>query len=330
MRRRASRNATASGPGCSLESTRSGPRPQLGARRRSPFLHVQRRSVPLPTTPAEKVALFGTLFRGRTDVYPRRWENARTGKSGYSPHCANDWKKGVCRKPKVKCGECASRAFVPVTDRVLYDHLEGKIVAGVYPLVEGDRCHFVAVDFDGAGWQEDVRAYAEAARAVRLPVAVERSRSGNGAHAWFFFDGAVPAIAARQMAWYVLTEATSRRSEIGMSSYDRLFPNQDALPRGGFGNLIALPLQWEARQRGNSVFVDEAFRPFENQWEYLARCPRIPEDTVTLVAQEGTRRGRVVGVPVAKEDDDAPWSIPPSGASSPHRFRRTTLPSAVT
>lgn len=272
-----------------------------------------------PTTQAEKVALFGALFRGRTDVYPRRWENARTGKSGYSPHCANEWKRDVCRKPKVKCGECASREFVPVTERVLYDHLEGKIVAGVYPLVEGDRCHFVVLDFDGAGWQEDIRAYGETAHAVGLPVAVERSRSGNGAHAWFFFEDAVPAVAARQMASHVLTEAMSRRSEIGMRSYDRLFPNQDTLPRGGFGNLIALPLQWEARQRGNSVFVDEAFRPFENQWEFLARCPRIPGETVTLVAREAARGARVVGVPLAKEDDDAPTVDASRGQATPAR-----------
>jgi hypothetical protein len=216
--------------------------------------------LPVPTTQAEKVALFGRFFRGRTDVYPRRWENARTGKSGYSPHCAKEWKRG-CGKPKVKCGECTNKEFFPVTDRVLYEHLQGENVAGVYPLVDGDRCHSVAVDFDGAGWQQDVSAYASTARAVGLPVAIERSRSGNGAHAWFFFAAAVAASAARQLASYVLTEATSRRSEIGMKSYDRLFPNQDTLPRGGFGNLIALPLQWEARQHGNSVFLNDAFEP---------------------------------------------------------------------
>jgi len=257
------------------------------------------------------VALFGQLFRGRTDVYPRRWENARTGKSGYSPHCAKEWKRG-CGKPKVKCGECTNKEFFPVTDRVLYEHLQGEIVAGVYPLVDGDRCHFVAVDFDGAGWQQDVSAYASTARVVGLPAAIERSRSGNGAHAWFFFAAAVPASAARQLASYVLTEAMSRRSEIGMSSYDRLFPNQDTLPRGGFGNLIALPLQWEARQHGNSVFVNDAFQPFENQWEFLASVQRIPSRTVELIAGEALRRGRVLGVPLAREDNDAPWAAQPS------------------
>ncbi len=261
----------------------------------------------VPVTQAEKVALFAGLFRGRLDVYARRWENSRTGKSGYSPHCANEWKRGVCNKPKVKCGECAGKALVPVTDRVLHGHLQGEVVAGVYPLVEGDRCHFVAVDFDGAGWQGDVGAYAETARGAGLPVAVERSRSGDGAHAWFFFEAAVPAITARRMASCILTEARSRRSGIGMGSYDRLFPNQDTLPRGGFGNLIALPLQREARRRGNSVFVNEAFDPFEDQWEFLAGIPRIPEATAILVVGEALRRGRGLGVPLLREEE-VPWS----------------------
>jgi superfamily II DNA or RNA helicase len=267
----------------------------------------------VPASQERKVALFGSLFRGRADVYPRRWENGRTGKSGYSPHCANEWKRGLCEKPKVKCGECASKAFVPVTDEVLLQHLRGEVVAGVYPLVDGDRCHFVAVDFDGDGWQEDVGAYASTARDIGLPVAVERSRSGDGAHAWFFFEAAVLANMARHLASYVLTEAMSRRSQIGMRSYDRLFPNQDTLPRGGFGNLIALPLQWKARQQGNSLFVDESFQPYADQWEHLARLARIPAAVAADVAREATRRGRVFAVPLVREDDDAPWSLPPSG-----------------
>jgi superfamily II DNA or RNA helicase len=219
----------------------------------------------------------------------------------------------VCRKPKVKCGECPARAFVPVTDQVILEHLQGKIVAGVYPIVAGDRCYFVAADFDEGDWQEDVRVFSEVSRATGLPVTVERSRSGRGAHAWFFFSDAVAASTARQMASYLLTEAMTRRSAIGMGSYDRLFPNQDTLPRGGFGNLIALPLQRAARIGGNTEFLDEALVPFPDQWTYLARLPRIPPETAALVAREALRRGRVIGArfaPVAEED--APWSRPPS------------------
>jgi superfamily II DNA or RNA helicase len=268
---------------------------------------------PAATTKAEKVTLFASLFRGRTDVYPRRWENARTGKTGYAPHCSNDWKRGVCQKPKVKCGACPARAFVPMTEQTLLAHLQGEIVAGVYPLLEDDRCWFVAADFDEGAWQDDVSVFAETSREVGLPVAIERSRSGRGAHAWFFFDDAVPAIAARQMASYLLTESMSRRPAITMASYDRLFPNQDTLPRGGFGNLIALPLQREPRKAGNTEFVDHALVPHADQWSYLAKIPRIPADTVALVARDAQRTGRVLGVRFAPiSDDDAPWSRPPS------------------
>lgn len=291
-------------------------RAEFSSRPAAPIITVESpppSTAPAPATQAEKVSLFRALFRGRTDVYPRRWENARSGKSGYSPHCANEWKREVCRKPKVKCGECAARAFVPVSDHTILEHLQGKFVAGVYPIVEGDRCYFVAADFDEGDWQEDVRVFAEVSRSAGLPAAVERSRSGRGAHAWFFFSDAVPASTARQVASYLLTEAMNRRSTIGMGSYDRLFPNQDTLPRGGFGNLIALPLQREARRAGNTEFLDDSLRPFPDQWIYLARVPRIAPETAALVAREALRRGRVLGVRFAPmTEDEAPWSRPPS------------------
>jgi hypothetical protein len=178
----------------------------------------------------------------------------------------------------VRCGECPARAFVPVTDEVVLAHLQGRIVAGVYPIVDGDRCWFVAADFDGEGWPEDVRVLAEVSRAAGVPAAVERSRSGRGAHAWFFFSEAVPASAARAMATSLLDEARSRRPAIGMASYDRLFPNQDAISAGGFGNLIALPLQGAARRSGHTEFLDDSLRPAPDQWDYLARIPRIAPD----------------------------------------------------
>ena len=144
-----------------------------------------------------------------------------------------------------------------MTDQVIRDHLQGRHVVGVYPLLTDETCWLVAVDFDKGSWTDDVLAFAETCRMIGVPSAVERSRSGQGAHAWFFFAAPVPADAARKMACYLLTETMSRRHQLGMESYDRLFPNQDTLPRGGFGNLIALPLQHEPRQAGNTVFVDE-------------------------------------------------------------------------
>ncbi len=195
----------------------------------------------VPSSSAEKVALFRNLFRGREDVFPRLWEKTKTGRKGYSPVCSNEWVGGVCRKPRVKCGRCSHRAFLPVTDQVVLDHLQGRHVIGVYPLLPDETCFFLAADFDGPSWQEDVTAFVATCQRIGVPPAIERSRSGKGAHAWFFFSGPVAASVARQMGCHLLTETMSRRHQLGMASYDRLFPNQDTMPAGGFGNLIALP-----------------------------------------------------------------------------------------
>lgn len=216
-------------------------------------------------SPAEKVALFRSLFRGREDVYPRRFESRKTGKAGYAPACANEWVRGVCEKPKIKCAECPHRAFLPVTDEVVRWHLSGRdelgraFVMGVYPMLLDETCLFLAVDFDKENWQADTGAFVATCRELDVPVALERSRSGNGAHVWFFFAEAVSASVARKLGSHILTETMERRPDLGLDSYDRLFPNQDTLPKGEFGNLIALPLQKRARERGNSVFLDEQF-----------------------------------------------------------------------
>ena len=244
-----------------------------------------------PQSAEEKIALFRKLFAGREDVFARMWVNKRTGKKGYAPACENEWVRGVCEKPRVKCGECPSRAFSPVTDEVLADHLRGRHVIGVYPLLADETCRLLAADFDGAAWRDDVAAFAETCRALHLPVAIERSRSGDGAHAWFFFARPVPAQAARKMACYALTETMSRRHQLSMASYDRLFPNQDTMPAGGFGNLIALPLQKAARERGNTVFLDDDLAPIPDglQWAHLASVARIDPLVVDELAAEATR-----------------------------------------
>lgn len=267
-------------------------------------------------TPADKVRLFRALFRGREDVFPTRFTSRKTGKAGYAPACANKFVRGVCDLPRIKCSECPNQAFTPVDDRVVLDHLRGRHVMGVYPLLEDETCWFLAIDFDKSSWTEDVGAFAETCRAVDVPVAVERSRSGDGAHAWFFFGAPVAASVARKMGCYLLTETMSRRHELSMGSYDRLFPNQDTMPRGGFGNLIALPLQYEARQQGNSVFVDASFQAYDDQWSYLASLPRMAPSFVESLATEATRRGRVIGVRLAEppdEEESTPWKRRPSG-----------------
>ena len=293
---------------------------------RAPLLLPKGRSV------QDKIFLFKSLFRGRDDVYPRLWENVQKGKKGYAPACFNEWVRGVCEKPRVKCGECPNHAFIPVGEQVIEDHLRGRHVIGVYPLLKDETCWFLAVDFDKAGWREDVAAFRDTARAAGLHPAIERSRSGNGAHAWFFFSTPVPAAIARRMGCFLITETMARRHELSMESYDRLFPNLDTMPKGGFGNLIALPLQFHARKAKNTEFLDDALEPIQDPWGYLASVPRIPPSQVESIAKEAVEQGKVLGVrfidDAAEEEARRPWSRPPS--SKPRNAKiEGSLPSEV-
>ena len=201
------------------------------------------------SSPSAKIELFASLFRGRTDVYPLRFVSKKTGRAGYSPACANEWVRGICEKPRIKCADCPNRSFIPMNDAAIRKHLSGRddqgreFVMGVYPMLLDETCHFLAADFDGENWQADASAFIETCRQLGLPAALERSRSGNGGHVWLFFEEAISACLARKLGAHILTETMERRPEIGLGSYDRFFPNQDTLPKGGFGNLIALPLQ---------------------------------------------------------------------------------------
>jgi hypothetical protein len=260
--------------------------------------------------PAAKINLFRSLFRGREDVYPRRFESRKTGRGGYQPACANEWVRGLCEKPRIKCLECANRRFLPVTDEVVCQHLSGRdglgreFVMGLYPMLADETCYLLAADLDGEAWQKDAAALLETCRRLAVPVALECSRSGEGGHLWFFFAEAVPAGMARNVGSYLLTETMEGRPEIGLASYDRLFPNQDTLPKGGFGNLIVLPLQKKARAAGNSVFLDEQFQPYKDQWALLSSVRRIPRAQAESLAREAERRGRIIGVRTAFEDED--------------------------
>ncbi len=277
-------------------------------------------SVNNQSPPEAKIALFRSLFRGRNDVYPRRFESRKTGKSGYQPACTNEWTRGLCDKRAVRCAECANRRFLPVTDDVVRWHLSGQddagrdFVMGIYPMLLDETCFFLAADFDKESWHDDVAAFLETCHQLNLPAALERSRSGNGGHVWLFFEQAVPATLARKLGAYVLTETMDRRPDIGLDSYDRFFPNQDTLPKGGFGNLIALPLQKQPREQGNSVFLNEQFAPHADQWAFLATVRKISRSEAETIVRDAEGRGRVVGVRLAliDEDDEAPWIAPPS------------------
>ena len=222
----------------------------------------------------EKAALFLSLFQGRRDVYARRWEG-KNGRAGYSPACRNEWKPGICLKPKGKCAECAHADYSAFDAVVVEAHLRGKAVLGVYPLLQDETCRFLAIDFDEESWRADVAMTVQAARESDIPCAVEISRSGNGAHLWIFFAEPVEAAKARQMGSALLTQAMKKHARLAFSSYDRMFPNQDTMPKGGFGNLIALPLQPAAARQGGSLFVDERWQPYPDQWVYLSGAQKL-------------------------------------------------------
>jgi hypothetical protein len=251
-----------------------------------------------------KVALFRSLFRGRPDIFPRRFESVKTGKAGYAPVCRNEWVPGVCEKPRIRCEDCAHRAFVPVSDAIIRHHLTGAdpedtnrdYTIGVYALTENETCWFLAADFDKSDWKADALAYLDTCQALGVPATMERSRSGNGAHIWIFFAKAVQAALARRLGAVVLTTTLERRPEVGLDSYDRFFPSQDTLPRGGFGNLIALPLQKKPRAAGNSVFVDATFTPFVDQWAHLSTQCRMSRAEVETIVASGEKSGELVGL----------------------------------
>jgi superfamily II DNA or RNA helicase/very-short-patch-repair endonuclease len=273
------------------------------------------------STAEAKIALFRSLFHGREDVYPRRFESRKTGRAGYSPACGNEWVQGICEKPRIKCSECPHQRFLPVTDDVIRWHLQGHddhshdFVIGVYPMLLDETCFFLAADFDKATWQDDVGALLETCRQMNLPAALERSRSGRGGHIWFFFNEAVPATLARKFGAHILTETMERRPDIGLDSYDRFFPNQDTLPPGGFGNLIALPLQKRPRESRNGVFLDERMTPYLDQWEFLSSIHKISRVEVEEVVRLAEAKGKVIDVrlvPEGNEEDATPWMAPPS------------------
>jgi superfamily II DNA or RNA helicase len=261
------------------------------------------------STPSEKIALFRNLFRGREDVYPNRWES-KTGKSGYSPACGNEW-SFVCKKPQIKCSDCSHREFLPVTDEIISNHLDAKInrTIGIYPMLQDETCWFLAIDFDKQNWKQDAVAVMGTCREHQVPAALERSRSGNGGHIWIFFDQPVEASLAREFGCALLTKTMENRYELGLDSYDRLFPNQDTLPKGGFGNLIALPLQGGPRKEGNSVFVDGNFTPYEDQWSFLSGLRKMTLSQVVGEVHEITRNSKVLNVGIWDEemDEDRPW-----------------------
>ena len=275
-----------------------------------------------------KIRLFMSLFRGRADVYAQRWESKKTGASGYSPVCLNQWREGLCAKPKSSCSKCPSKSYAAMDEGVVEAHLRGNIVAGVYPMLADETCCFLAMDFDGTGWQENISVLRDICGESNIPAAIERSRSGKGGHVWFFFQEPLPAALARRFGTVLLTLAMSRRHELDFSSYDRLFPSQDTMPQGGLGNLIALPLQKTARRKNNSEFVDGSFKPYDDQWAFLSSVEKIAPDRIRELAAElgdGPELG-VLKEDEEKEENPKPWE---TGKPPKVRLKKSDFPRQI-
>lgn len=250
---------------------------------------------------SDKLALYGSRFRSRPDVYAVHWQNGRTGASGWMPAVAGRWRKGMDRR---------SARYLPLTSEVIAAHLAGEIFIGLYPLLTDNSCWFLAADFDGGAAMLDALAYAKAARSSGVPAAVELSKSGRGAHVWVFFAAPVAASTARALGTVLLHEAMLLRGSMDLRSYDRLFPNQDVLPDGGFGNLIAAPLQRSHRMDGLTVFLDlSTLEPYPDQWAYLSTLDRISPSEVARIARRAAQT--VVGSEVTQVSRSSATRVQP-------------------
>ncbi|MEZ8043318.1 DEAD/DEAH box helicase family protein [Vibrio sp. 10N.237.312.C02] len=268
-------------------------------------------SAPKEYSPAQKIALFKSYFKGNENCYAHRWQNNK-GRSGYAVACHNEWQQGLCNKPKIKCLECPNQAFKSLDEEAIYNHLVGQEVIGLYPMQPNNTCWLLAVDFDKSDWQLASRAYVDACQQNGIYCLLERSRSGNGAHVWIFFEQAIKAKLARQMGFFLLDEAMKTHGALSFESYDRLFPNQDVLPVGGIGNLIALPLQKQPRSCGNSTFVDQSFVTFVDQWAALVSTQRVPSVKVEALLNSYEHQEQTS----AYNSQQAPWerSLPTGSA----------------
>ncbi len=260
-----------------------------------------------------KVQLFRSLFKGREDVYSVRWDS-KNGRSGYAPACDNEWLSGICDKPRIKCSDCNNRKLLSINYQAIYLHLTGKKTIGAYALLTDETCWFLAADFDGDQWQEDATAFARTAKFNGIQASLEISRSGDGAHVWIFFTQPVLAATARRLGSALITLTCDNERLLHLRSYDRLFPNQNTMPKGGFGNLIALPLQKLPRENGCSVFVDDLLKPYQDQWDYLAHVQRVDLKSAERVIQSVNMDGGVLGVKFVSIDEgiEDPWTKPPS------------------
>lgn len=263
----------------------------------------------------EKIKLFLSYFKGREDVCAKRWKN----KPGYSPYCRNDFKQGICLKPLVKCIQCQNQDFIILNQETVEEHLMGKEVIGLYPMTENDTCYLLAMDFDEERYKEEAEAVINVSEKLGIFPLLERSRSGQGCHLWFFFEQETKSVVARKFGMTILSLAMEESRSITFSSFDRMFPSQDFLETGGFGNLIALPLQKEARKYGNTEFLDKNFDVIKDPWAHLFHTAKINKSMMDRVLENEITSPKEM----AKSDNDL------SGRVNQKKLKTTDFPETL-
>ena len=260
--------------------------------------------------------MYRELFYGRQDVFAVRWDNEKAGTHGYAPKCKNEWDRNICGKSmriKGACKKCAYKENQEITNQFIQQHFTGTgrnaLVMGVYPLLEDETCRFLAIDFDKKNWQEEILIAKSIYEEYGIKSYIERSRSGNGGHLWIFFNEPIEARLARKLGTKILETAINRTGSSKFDSFDRLFPNQDYMPKGGYGNLIALPLQRQAVENGNSVFVDDTFKMYSSQTAVLQSIVRYSRSEILHVLKlfPDVVLQEVNNKELAEEDRTLPW-----------------------
>ena len=271
----------------------------------------------------ELVQFYYSMFKGRRDVYSLRSgkPNAKTGKHGYYTQCDNFWKAGLCGKKdgkNTKCQSCPNQKYKPLTGDVIYAHLTGvkedcSDVVGLYPVWPDETCNYLVFDFDNhdessnsVKWQEEANALRAICADNDVSCLVERSRSGKGAHVWIFFEKAINIKKARLFGTALLDKGAESVNQQTFDTYDRMIPAQDKLPEGGLGNLVALPLQGRAVKNGNSVFVDENWLPYYDQWSVLKNIGKLSE---VFIDKKLSSWGNKYSISNNDSDDEAPRQI---------------------
>lgn len=272
------------------------------------------------SSPNDKIRLFRDIFKGRSDVFARRYESAVSGKTGFSPVCQNRWDRLLCDARRTPCAACPNSRFAPWSDKAAMAHLLGHdcrgrpFTAAIYPMTSDERVRLCAVSLDEDNWRENATAVRDAAKDIGAPCLIERT--SEGVRVWFLFKTLVETRLAREVATAVLFAAFMRRPELGVGVFDSITPPQDTLPRNHIGQFIPLPLGKESRCRGQTVFLNDELEPYPDQWAFLAQTKFIGEHEATAIAKNAFMAHRTIAAATGAVADDFNFLASPSQPSA--------------